>query len=76
MDSPEWKSEQGFRIDAGDILSADGDPSAADIPEPGGKAGNGGLSAARRADKRCVLVLLCREGHILQDRFVLTISMD
>ena len=59
--------EQGLRINAGNVLPADGDPPAADIPEPCGQAGNGGLSTAGRSDKRRDLVLLCRKGYILQD---------
>ena len=60
-------AQQGFRINVGNVLSADCNPAPADIPESCSQPGDCGLPSAGRADKRRNLALLRSKCDIPQN---------
>lgn len=58
--------EQDFRIDGGDIHTADRNPSRVNLPEAGGEAGTGTLPGSRRTDKSRHFSFSGCEAHSLQ----------
>ena len=66
--------EERFRIDSRNVLVAERDGAALDVPEAGGELCCGCLSAARRPDECGDFALLCGERYILQNLLVFVVE--